>query len=114
GDIFLNVDPFTFQPLDSGSIQLNAGSGTGGAYAQVGHGGFGASGNTSGGIIAYSDEKVGLRGGGTDAYAMIGHGGRSHSGNHGSAGDLVVVVAMDGVEMLGGTGSRSFVQIGHG
>ena len=115
GDIYLNVNPTTFLPSGGGAVSLTGGSGSGGAYAQVGHGSLGATGNTSGLIAVFSTDKATVEGGSNaDAFALIGLGGRSHTGAHGTTGDLITVFALNGVDILGGSSTRAFAQIGSG
>ena len=73
----------------AGDVTLKAGTGLE-TYAQIGHGGFNALGDTDGLIDVEAGNLISLRGGtgvgGFDSYAMIGHGGTGAIGEHGGSG----------------------------
>lgn len=92
-----------------GFVDLQAGGTS--AYSQIGHGGYQWDGQKLGAILVENATDVTLQGGGTNANAQIGHGGR-YSG--GEMGGTVTVEASGDILGTGGTGSYSYVQIGHG
>ncbi|MCB1231143.1 MAG: filamentous hemagglutinin N-terminal domain-containing protein [Verrucomicrobiae bacterium] len=102
-------------------------------WAQIGHGGYSASGNHYGNIIVNAgfDENglmtgsggndvivMGGRNGADDdsgqGYAQIGHGGRSASGDQGRDDEVISVMANGDVTLQGGDGTDAYAQIGHG
>lgn len=102
-------------------------------WAQIGHGGYAASGNHYGNIRVHAgfDENaiatgsgnsdvilMGGRNGADDdsgqGYAQIGHGGRSANGNQGRADEVVSVMAHGDVVLQGGDGTDAYAKIGNG
>ncbi|MDC0322342.1 hypothetical protein OAL55_03140 [Verrucomicrobiales bacterium] len=91
------------------------------AYALVGHGGIGGTGNATGMIRVdtthgtTAGDIIMNSGGGTTAFTQIGHGGAGFNGNHGAAGatQLLEVVGRN-IDLNAGGGNDSFARIGHG
>lgn len=103
----------------TGGILIQGGGGTR-ATAQIGHGSYNGDGNSISGNVTVlakgtaATDGIVMRGGaGTRTAAMIGGGG--HIINNATiTGNTTVEVQNGGLSMTGGSGSSSFVAIGHG
>ncbi len=98
---------------DPGDLTMTAGTGTH-SYSQIGHGGFGKTGDGRGNLsILGAGEVIVLGGSATDAYAQIGHGGNLATGNH--AGAITVEAAGNALfDATAGVAGNAYVQLGHG
>lgn len=117
----------------TGAIDLNAGANS--AYAQIGHGGYGALSFAVAGSDLSLNEAAGsglgwvtLDGGtGTNSYAQIGHGGSRNNGDRRKDKDGVIESANGnassgsitlggslGIALRGGSNADNFAHIGHG
>jgi filamentous hemagglutinin family protein len=98
------------------SATLSGGTSTGGDnFVQVGHGGDENDGDATGSVALLSSGPVTLNGSntGSDGYVQIGLGGHEATGNFGMVGDVVSVIGL-GIDLNGGSGTRSSVQVGSG
>lgn len=98
-----------------GNVALTGGSVTG-SYAQIGDGGYKATGNTSDNITVNAGGIVQLQGGtAQETYAQVGSGGaESNSNSTGYSDTGFVTVNGQSVVLQGGTGSAAYTQIGNG
>ena len=98
------------------NIDMNSGVGVT-AYTQIGNGGDDSDGSkvatiTLTGANTLADRgDITMNGGNTDAYSQIGHGGRAS--NDPKSGNINISQVVN-IDMDGGTGGDSHVQIGHG
>ncbi|HZL59267.1 MAG TPA: hypothetical protein VFC38_06175, partial [Stellaceae bacterium] len=101
------------------------GGGSSGAYAQIGHGGFGVGTGATGAVTLGGDITVTaggavfVEGGSTDdTYAQIGHGGDGAFAGATltslSLGGSIGVTAVGDVSLAGSDGQDAYAQIGHG
>lgn len=124
GDITLIAgSSILFRSTDSATANLVTGEQTTGNYVQLGHGGFGWTGDHSGDISA----RAGANGTGTlqflsgngssstvgaeNRYAQLGHGGAFARGTH--TGDIEAL-AQGSIIFRAGALSRAYAQLGHG
>ncbi|MDF1739305.1 MAG: filamentous hemagglutinin N-terminal domain-containing protein [Verrucomicrobiales bacterium] len=129
-------DDVSFVKGGPGTISFSAGSGTD-KYAQLGHGGRTARGDHSGSIDVSAFGNISFSGGTTtQTYAMLGHGGRDADNPNpnyypdndpntvdrgptaaeriGNSGNINVTSTVGGVLFTAGSGTESFVLLGHG
>ncbi len=116
-----DIDPGTDDAINSkitiqsaGAITFDATTSTSGnsQFAQVGHGGWQATGSHVGDIEVSAAGAITFKGGSqNDTYAMIGNGGNEASGDH--AGNIDIT-AGGTISFTGGTGTSSSAMIGNG
>ncbi|MEC5125914.1 filamentous hemagglutinin N-terminal domain-containing protein [Verrucomicrobiales bacterium BCK34] len=100
----------------NGWVNVKAGPGTNGAYAQIGNGGHRVTGDANGFIDIDAATSFSLHGGAGSQrnFALVGNGGIESRGAYGDADDTISVNAGTFVDILGGDSHNSFAQIGHG
>ncbi len=82
------------------------------AYAQLGHGGWGATGNHSGTIAIGQVGNVTFGGGiGAGSYAQLGHGGQGANGNQSGA---ISITRANTLSFIGGFNIGTYAQLGNG
>ncbi|MCG8602604.1 MAG: hypothetical protein MI807_20840, partial [Verrucomicrobiales bacterium] len=83
------------------------------AYAQLGHGGYQASGNHIGEIDVDAVGNIEFTAGSAyRSYTQLGHGGQRARGDH--SGDIEVDSATGGITFSGGGINETYAQLGHG